>query len=163
MCPVTKAGNVSVCSFTLAQGGHSRRNLLWLSVRCRSTPFLNLPVDGLRRAGCYVVILSEPSRKSRSGVHPFQSSLPFLLGRLHSTERVDLEFRRVYWDGVPIANIPYTVTLSDDSTRKGTTDGSGLGLHTSVRQARRRWSTVKTRIRQNAACRWLFMTIRKSS
>ncbi len=45
---------------------------------------------------------------------------------------VDLEFRRVYWDGTPIANLPYTVTLSDGSTRKGTTDASGLGSHTSV-------------------------------
>lgn len=45
---------------------------------------------------------------------------------------VDLEFRRVYWDGTPMPNIPYTVTLSDGSTRKGTTDGSGLGAHSSV-------------------------------
>ena len=45
---------------------------------------------------------------------------------------VDLEFRRVYWDGTPIPNIPYTVTLSDGSTRKGTTDGNGLGAHSKV-------------------------------
>jgi hypothetical protein len=45
---------------------------------------------------------------------------------------VDLEFRRVYWHGKPIPNIPYTVTLSDGSTRSGTTDGNGLGSHTSV-------------------------------
>lgn len=45
---------------------------------------------------------------------------------------VDLEFRRVYWDGTPIPNIPYKVTLADGSTRLGTTDGNGLGSHTQV-------------------------------
>lgn len=39
----------------------------------------------------------------------------------------DLEFRRVYANGKPIAGLPYTATLTDGTVKTGTTDASGVG------------------------------------
>jgi type VI secretion system secreted protein VgrG len=44
----------------------------------------------------------------------------------------DLEFRRVYPDGTPIAGIPYKVTFADGSTRSGVTDANGLARQSGV-------------------------------
>jgi len=38
----------------------------------------------------------------------------------------ELEFRRVYADGTPIAGIPYRVTLPDGSVREGACNAAGL-------------------------------------
>lgn len=44
----------------------------------------------------------------------------------------DLEFRRTYPDGTPIPALPFTVTFSDGSQKKGTTDASGLARFSDV-------------------------------
>ncbi|MBI5256100.1 MAG: type VI secretion system tip protein VgrG [Burkholderiales bacterium] len=44
----------------------------------------------------------------------------------------ELEFRRVYPDGTPIPGLPYTVTFSDGSQRKGRTDTAGLARQAGV-------------------------------
>lgn len=44
----------------------------------------------------------------------------------------DLEFRRVYADGSPIAGIPYKATFADGSSRSGATDASGLASLSAV-------------------------------
>jgi type VI secretion system secreted protein VgrG len=58
------------------------------------------------------------------------STLPTLPGQLIGPQ--DLEFRRVYASGDPIAGIPYTAKLADGSTRSGTTDGNGLAKQSAV-------------------------------
>ena len=47
--------------------------------------------------------------------------------------KVNVEFRRTYWDGAPIANLPYTLTLADGTKKTGRTDGSGFAQHSGVR------------------------------
>jgi len=47
-------------------------------------------------------------------------------------EAIDLEFRRVYWDGTPIPNLPYTVTLPGGSQSGGQTDATGYTCHKGV-------------------------------
>ncbi len=51
----------------------------------------------------------------------------------HEPEPVNVEFRRTYWDGTPIPNVPYTLTLADGTTQTGRTDSSGWAQHTGVR------------------------------
>jgi uncharacterized Zn-binding protein involved in type VI secretion len=45
---------------------------------------------------------------------------------VEQVELHELQTRRVYADGSPIANVPYTATFSDGSTRSGTTDADGF-------------------------------------
>ncbi len=47
-------------------------------------------------------------------------------------ETVNLEFRRVYWDGTPIPNLTYTVVLPDGSNSGGRTDSTGYACHRGV-------------------------------
>ncbi|MBH9578868.1 type VI secretion system Vgr family protein [Inhella proteolytica] len=72
-----------------------------------------------------------------SGTVHFQASLDDLTGvaggaasvtlpRVGKLKPTDLEFRRLYPDGTPIPNLPYTATLPDGSQRRGATDKSGL-------------------------------------
>ena len=49
-----------------------------------------------------------------------------------SMRPTELEFRRVYADGSPIAALPYTVTLANGEERRGVTDGAGLVLLSGV-------------------------------
>ncbi|MGI4853928.1 MAG: phage baseplate assembly protein V [Janthinobacterium lividum] len=51
----------------------------------------------------------------------------------HEPVPVNVEFRRTYWDGTPIANLPYTLTLADGTKKTGRTDGSGFVQHSGVR------------------------------
>ena len=44
-----------------------------------------------------------------------------------------VEFRRTYWDGDPIANLPYTITLADGKRQTGRTDSSGFAQRSGVR------------------------------
>ncbi len=45
---------------------------------------------------------------------------------------LNLEFRRVYWDGTPVPGVPYTVTLADGTIREGSTDETGLARENDV-------------------------------
>lgn len=57
---------------------------------------------------------------------------PIHMPRLGPLKPTDLEFRRTYADGTPIAGLPYTVTFADGSTRRGATDASGLARQAAV-------------------------------
>ena len=54
------------------------------------------------------------------------------LPRSSPMQPTDLEFRRVYADGTPIAGIPYKATFADGSKRSGVTDTSGLARQAGV-------------------------------
>ena len=48
------------------------------------------------------------------------------LPRIGPMKPTDMEFRRVYADGSPIAGIPYKATFADGTVRTGATDANGL-------------------------------------
>ena len=54
------------------------------------------------------------------------NAVPIHLPRGVPLKPDDLEFRRVYTDGTPIAGEPYVATFADGSTRRGVTDAAGL-------------------------------------
>ena len=60
------------------------------------------------------------------------SLTPIHLPRSEPLKPTDLEFRRVYADGTPIAGIPYKLTFADGSKRSGVTDASGLARQAAV-------------------------------
>ncbi|MGI4757827.1 MAG: hypothetical protein ACRYGF_13365, partial [Janthinobacterium lividum] len=51
----------------------------------------------------------------------------------HEPPLANVEFRRTYWDGSPIAGLPYTLTLADGTKKTGRTDGSGFAQHSGLR------------------------------
>jgi type VI secretion system secreted protein VgrG len=57
---------------------------------------------------------------------------PIHMPRSEPLKPTDLEFRRIYSDGSPIAGIPYKLTFADGSKRSGLTDASGLARQAAV-------------------------------
>jgi type VI secretion system secreted protein VgrG len=64
------------------------------------------------------------SMKSWTG--PKSDSNALELPRVGPFKPTDLEVRRVYSDGTPIKNLPYTATFTDGSVRKGVTNAAGM-------------------------------------
>ena len=60
------------------------------------------------------------------------SLTPIHLPRSEPLKPTELEFRRVYADGSPIAGIPYKLAFADGSKRSGVTDAAGLARQTDV-------------------------------
>ncbi|MCG6035762.1 DUF2345 domain-containing protein, partial [Acinetobacter baumannii] len=53
-----------------------------------------------------------------------------------SIPKKQLEFRKVYADGAPSPNIPYTIHLPDGTTQKGKTDSNGMAFYSDQKNGR---------------------------
>ncbi|WP_223852313.1 type VI secretion system Vgr family protein [Acinetobacter seifertii] len=76
----------------------------------------------------------------KAGQHVFMGgasatqNLPILPA--FSIPKKQLEFRKVYADGMPSPNIPYTIHLPDGTTQKGKTDSNGMAFYNDQKNGR---------------------------
>ncbi len=71
------------------------------------------------------MVLFAATAKELAGPQAVNAALPNL-PRVEPLKPTDLEVRRVYEDGTPIASMPYKATFTDGSVRQGTTNADGM-------------------------------------